>query len=81
MTYDLYVNEDKIGNGLSRGELNQWLLDLDSELSQDEKVNFRKDLGADSGEDFEEFLYSNNLVLPVKVKHKIDVITIKENDF
>lgn len=81
MNYDLYLNNEVVGNALSNGELNQWLLDLDDELTSEGKDNFRRDLGAKSGENFEEFLYSNTLPVPLKVMHKNDVLIIAENDF
>lgn len=81
MYYDLYVNNEVVGNSLSHGELNQWLLDLDAELSGDDKDNFRRDLGAKFNEDFEDFLYSNNITVPLKIEHNQDLLIISENDF
>lgn len=81
MNYDIFINDDKVANELSYGELNQWILDLDSELSGIEKDNFRKDIGANSSDDFENFIYSNIPSAPLKIRHGKDLVIIKENDF
>lgn len=81
MLYDLYVDEDKVGNGLSKGELNQWILDLYSELNESEKFAFRKEFGVNNEDNFEDFIYENEIICPLKVKHKDNIITINENEF
>lgn len=81
MSYDLYINNEVVGNALSYGELNQWLLDLDAELAGDNMDKFRRDLGAKPGENFEDYLYSNTVNVPFKVMHNKDIIIISENDF
>ena len=81
MNYDLYVNNEIVGSGLSRGELNQWIIELDNELAGDNQDNFRRDLGFRDEDNFEDYLYSCELGLPLKLNHLNDSITIKESDF
>ena len=81
MQYDIYINNEAVGSGLSYGELNQWVLDLDDELTGDNKCNFRRDLGLDIDENLEEFLYSNTLQVPFKITHKENNVIITESDF
>lgn len=58
--YQLKINDELVGQGLSRGELNQWLIDLDNELKEMEKQNFREDLNLNNVEidNFENFIYN-----------------------
>lgn len=79
--YNLSLNNKVVGQGLSFGELNQWLIDLDKELNEQEKVVFRKDLGVSMGAnqvDFEEFMYSNKPNTPLKLKFGNSVVLITE---
>lgn len=81
MYYDIYMNNEMVGSGLSHGELNQWLLNLSDELTGDDKYVFKKDLGAELNQDLEDFLYASKPSLPLRINHKDDVIILKENDF
>lgn len=81
MQYDIFMNDNKIGNGLSNGELNQWLIDLDDELEDIDKETFRKDIGAGTSKDLEEFLYSKAILVPLIARHKENLVTVIEHDF
>lgn len=76
--YNVYINDDKFGNGLSSGELNQALLDLDKELPKHHREVFRRDLGWTGGK-FEKFLYEKGIVIPMYAVHKGDIIAIEES--
>lgn len=95
MSYDIYFNSEVIGMNLSQGELNQWVLDLDSELKGEERDRFRGCFGTHPKANFEEFIYKNlknqlELIFSLEslhslkkliVQHGEDVIFIVENDF
>ena len=81
MNYDIYMNNEMIASGLSHGELNQWLLDLEEELVGDSRYVFKRDLGAEQNQDLEDFLYASKLSLPLRVNHGTDVVILKESDF
>lgn len=81
MNYDIYINDDKVANGLSYGELNQWILDLDCELSGVDKDNFRKDIGVNSSDNLEKFIYYHTVSVPLKVRHGKDLLVINESEF
>ena len=71
--YDLYLDDDKIGSALSAGELNQWLIDLNKELDEKDKVLFMADLGAPSplsSQEFEDFLYDTEIKSPLSIRFK-----------
>lgn len=79
--YNLSLNNKIVGQGLSFGELNQWLIDLDKELDVTDKEVFRRDLGVNieaSQVDFEEFIYSNKPNTPLKLKFGNSVVLITE---
>lgn len=79
--YNLSLNDKIVGQGLSFGELNQWLIDLDKELDVTDKEVFRRDLGVNIGAsqvDFEEFIYSNKPNTPLKLKFGNSVVLITE---
>lgn len=78
--YNIYINKELVGSGLSHGELNQWILDLDSELTEPEKKSFRDDLGFIEG-DFEEYLYETKLDIPVSLPFQKDTLDITESEF
>lgn len=70
--YSITKGGNIVGDGLSRGELNQWLIDLDKVLPEHQQELFRKDLGVRkqvSDADFENFVYDNNLELPITTTH------------
>ena len=77
MGYDIYINSEKVGMGLSEGELNQWLLDTIPELSDDEQKVFKKDFGFTEG-NFEDFLYEKEHVLPLTLRFG-DVYMVIDN--
>lgn len=70
--YDLFIDDKQIANGLSPGELNQWLIDLEKELKDEGKKHFRKDLGftKETKEGFESFLYNNQIEAPKFIQFK-----------
>lgn len=77
--YYIKKNENIVGNGLSKGELNQWLIDLDNSLPEHEKEKFRKDLGLSkqvNQADFEDFLYDEELKLPIETTHGEEILVI-----
>lgn len=79
--YNLSLNDKIVGQGLSFGELNQWLIDLDKELDVTDKEVFRRDLGVNIGAnqvDFEEFIYSNKPNTPLKLKFGNSVVLVTE---
>ena len=70
--YSITKGGNIVGDGLSRGELNQWLIELDKVLPEHQQELFRKDLGVYkqvSDADFENFVYDNNLELPITTTH------------
>lgn len=71
--YNLYLDDDKVGNALSAGELNQWLIDLNKELDDKDKILFMADLGAPStlsNQEFEDFLYESEIKNPLSIRFK-----------
>lgn len=77
--YYIKKNENIVGNGLSKGELNQWLIDFDNSLPKHEKEKFRKDLGLRkqvNQADFEDFLYDEELKLPIETTHDGEILVI-----
>lgn len=80
MNYDICIDHELVGSGLSHGEACQWLLDLDGELSPEDSVIFRSGLGFTSG-DFENFLYSRNYIdTPKEVLFGLERLVITETD-
>lgn len=79
--YDLLLDNEIVGSGLSFGELNQWLIELDKELNEQDKKVFRRELGLqnESQYNFEEFLYNNKPMTPLKLKFKSQMILITEH--
>lgn len=71
--YNLYLDDDKVGSSLSAGELNQWLIDLNKELDDKDKILFMADLGAPStlsNQEFEDFLYESEIKNPLSIRFK-----------
>lgn len=73
---DLFINYEPKGTGLSAGELCQWLLDLNKNLSPEEQEVFQSELGKQSGQDFEDFLYSDDFKVPTTAKMGEDFVII-----
>lgn len=81
MYYNIKIDGEHVGLGLSYGELCQWLIDLDKELEGEDTILFRKSLGYKEG-DFEEFLYSSNTMeVPMIAKFGKEILTITECEF
>lgn len=77
--YNLYINGKPVGQGLSFGELNQWLIDLDKELNEVDRIEFRKDLGFEyevNQDNFEDYLYNNHINAPLTIKFRDNLIII-----
>lgn len=77
--YNLYVNGKPVGQGLSFGELNQWLIDLDKELNEVDRIEFRKDLGFEyevNQDNFEDYLYNNHINAPLTIRFGDKLINI-----
>lgn len=77
MEYDLYINKDQVGNGLSRGELSSWLVDLYEELDFRGKLLFLLDFNIAKIED----IYDTEIVVPFAFYHNKDQVEIIENEF
>lgn len=80
MNYSIYVDTELVGSGLSPGELNQWLLDLNQELNSIESLQFKGDLGFSQG-GFEDFLYENELIPPISARFGKSLVFIVEDEF
>jgi len=77
--YNLYVNGKLVGQGLSFGELNQWLIDLDKELNEVDGIKFKKDLGFEyevNQDNFEDYLYNNHINVPLTIRFGDKLINI-----
>ena len=77
--YNLYVNGKLVGQGLSFGELNQWLIDLDKELNEVDRIKFKKDLGFEyevNQDNFEDYLYNNHINVPLTIRFGDKLINI-----
>lgn len=77
--YDVHIDSKIVAIGLSPGELNQWLIELNDELSKKDSEIFQKDLGYVSG-DFENFLYNNKIISPMNCKFGKSKLEIIIND-
>lgn len=78
--YNILIDKEEVGTGLSQGELNQWLIDFDNELKGNDKKEFRKGLGFKSG-NFENYLYSDCFAdsqSTKKTKYKNKILEITE---
>lgn len=79
--YYISMDGKVVGSGLSKGELNQWVLELEQNLSEDEKLTFRKEFGFVDKANFvnlEHFLYDTELNLPIKVSYKDKILSVYE---
>lgn len=82
--YSITKGGNIVGDGLSRGELNQWLIELDKVLPEHQQELFRKDLGVYkqvSDADFENFVYDNNLELPITTTHAGKDLVITQTEY
>ena len=82
--YSITKGGNIVGDGLSRGELNQWLIELDKVLPEHQQELFRKDLGVFkqvSDADFENFVYDNNLELPIITTHAGKDLVITQTEY
>lgn len=82
--YSITKDGNIVGDGLSRGELNQWLIELDKVLPEHQQELFRKDLGVCkqvSDADFENFVYDNNLELPIITTHAGKDLVITQTEY
>ena len=82
--YSITKDGNIVGDGLSRGELNQWLIDLDKVLPEHQQELFRKDLGVCkqvSDADFENFVYDSNLELPITTTHAGKDLVITQTEY
>lgn len=77
MLYNIYINKEHVGNGLSRGELSSWLKDLYYELDYVQRISFLFDLGVNSVYELD----YKELKLPLKVMHGNDILEITEDEF
>lgn len=81
--YNLSVNGENVGSGLSVGELNQSILDLDKEIKEKHhKSAFRMMLGYNEEESseksFENFLYNHGLEIPAYTTMRGDIVAIEK---
>lgn len=78
--YDVYIDGEKLGLGLSKGELNQWLLELHAELKSEVQVAvFEEGFGCNS-ENFEDYLYETDLSLPKVVDFGESVLVVEKHN-
>lgn len=78
--YDIFIEGEKVGMGLSPGEVNQWLLDTIDELTANEQEIFKKDFGYTEG-NFEDFLYDHNHKYPLQLRFGKEFMVIDDSDF
>lgn len=80
MNYDVYMDGYKLGIGLSKGELNQWILDLAKELYEnpEELKKFERNLGKPEDITLEDFLYNNDFALPFHAEFGKEMLAIDE---
>lgn len=77
--YYISMDGKVIGSGLSKGELNQWILELEQTLPEDKKSTFRKEFGFADKDNFvnlEHFLYDTELNLPIKTSYKDKILSV-----
>ena len=77
--YNLCINGKLVGQGLSFGELNQWLIDLDRELNEADRIKFKKDLGFEykiNQNNFEDYLYNNQINTPLTIRFGDKLINV-----
>lgn len=70
-----------MGQGLSFGELNQWLIDLDRELNEADRIKFKKDLGFEyeiNQNNFEDYLYNNQINTPLTIRFGDKLINVSK---
>lgn len=75
--YEIVYNNEVVGTGLSPGEANQWILDLDKELNDKDVLSFRRAFGFTKG-NFEDYLYDSSLIFNIEVDFNGLPLTIKE---
>lgn len=75
--YEIIIDNICVAIGLSVGELNQWLLDIDNELSCNDRKNFRTDLNYEENVEicFEDYLY-NTPISNQTVRYKEKILNI-----
>lgn len=81
--YNVSINGEDVGSGLSVGELNQYLLDLHKGIKESHhKSAFEIGLGYIEGESsektFEDFLYNHGLEIPAYATMREDIVAIEE---
>ena len=77
--YKICINKEEVALGLSHGELNQFLLELHDGCCEKNKKKFRKELGFSGNVKlFEDYLYENELNLPIKFKISRETVQISE---
>ena len=83
MNYRIILDEEVVGDNLSSGELNQYLLDLYKELSVCHAQVFTNDLRlfSENSDDFEDLLYDVGLSVPVIAIFGSKVLRVEESDF
>lgn len=74
--YEVIYNNETVGSGLSIGETNQWILDLEKELNEKDVFEFRKAFGFTKG-DFEDFLYDSHSEYNVNITFNNHQLIIK----
>lgn len=80
MNYNVYIDGENLGIGLSKGELNQWILDLHKELDDDAEAqkDFEIQLGKPENISLEVFLYENDFQLPFSADFGKEILAIDE---
>ena len=78
--YDIFIKGEKVGMGLSSGEVNQWLIDTLDELTPEDQANFKEDFGFTEG-NFEDFLYDHEHEYPLILRFGENYMVIDDSDF
>ncbi|HHT97918.1 MAG TPA: hypothetical protein GXZ90_08515 [Clostridiales bacterium] len=81
--YDVHINGDLVATSLSRGELNQWLLDVDKEINNiNIKTQFRRGFNfvSQNQDDFLSFIYGL-INIELKFNFGTNFIEILRNEF
>lgn len=77
--YNIFLNNECIGMNLSKGELNQWLIDLYNELKPLEQLKFIECFENDllKNKTLDEIIYNDKAIYPSKVAFKNTFLIIE----
>lgn len=73
--YNVSINDELVAMGLSKGELNQHLLEMERETEDYLVQNLRRSLGFRGNGSLEDYLYSSKLKTPITMD--LDGVIVK----